>query len=360
MKNNTMLFVTGSLSSGGLEKIVANLANFYARKKIKVVIVCLLSDGSDLFQKIDVSIEVRYFCKDKKRKKIKILNTIAWIRYLKKLFKSYSPSIVVAMSLKIASLCSLAKRDKAMRLVMREMSDPKSKARSPLSNRICFLLCKNKVDGVIFQTEWEKSCYPLYLKKKGVVVPNPVSVNGIIRDGTNDSIVTLGRIDNFAKRHDLLIKAFSMICDDYQNIILEFYGEGPDLNKNIDLCKKLGIEKKVIFHKPVLNVLECIRNSKCFVLCSDFEGLSNALIESVLIGIPSISTNWNGVDDIIENNVSGIIIEKNSVDQLSQALRLVLDNDEFAENLSKNGQKLSDKFNPDCVFETYRKMIEGV
>lgn len=360
MKNNTIVFVTGSLSSGGLEKIVANLANFYASKKTKVVIVCLLSDGSDTFQKIDPSIEVNYFYSNKKKKRIKMFNTISWVKYLKSIFEYYSPSIVVAMSLKIASLCSMAKRDKKIRLVMREMSDPKSKARSSLSNHICFIICKHKVNGVIFQTEWEQSCYPRYLRNKGIVIPNPVSVSGVTRDGINNSIVSMGRIDNFTKRHDLLIKAFSMICNDYKNIILEFYGEGPDLNNNIILCKELGIENRVVFHKPVLNVLDCIRNSKCFVLCSDFEGLSNALIESVLIGIPSISTNWNGVEDIIKNNVSGIIIDRNNEVQLVQALKRVLDDDVLAEQLSKNGQKLIDKFDPDYVYKSYRKVIEGV
>lgn len=356
-KKNKYMIVTGSLGMGGLEKIVTNLANLLSKQGNDVSIVCLF-DANDPYFPLEKNIKVFSF-NGKNNRLSKILNIRKWISFLKKIFREEQPTNVLAMTLKISGLCSLAKKKNQFRLVLREITDPKSKKRSRFFDTFLFHICRNKVDALIFQTEWEKSCYPKYLRNKGFVVPNPAVVNVEKSTNRKKEIVTMGRIVNETKRHDILIEAFSIFSkknDDYKLII---YGKGPDLEKNIKLAKKLGVEDKVLFPGPKENILVQIRDASCFVLTSEYEGMSNALIEALLIGVPCITTDWNGAGEIITNEVNGLVVEKNNPTALADAINKIVSNPELMEKFADNGVKERDKYKFENTYLKYIKILKG-
>ena len=180
--NKTILIVTGGLGSGGLERITTNIANIYASKGWVVIISCLLDETGTSFYHLDESIQLSFYYQSKYyvKKNRHFSKIVKWIKYLKSLKKQFNPDVVLAMTLRICSLCILSLKTNNNRIVLREISDPKSKARSKVSNFINFIIC-SRVSSVIFQTNWEKECYPKYLQKKGYVIPNPISVSCVVR-----------------------------------------------------------------------------------------------------------------------------------------------------------------------------------
>ena len=66
------------------------------------------------------------------------------------------------------------------------------------------------------------------------------------------------------------------------------------------------------------------------------KGLSNTLLEAMSNGIPSISSNWPGISNIISNNENGIIVPLKDIDILSEKMLELYNNEELRNQLSKN------------------------
>lgn len=355
MSNKRIVIVTTTLEAGGLEKMVSCIGNYYSDKRWDVTIVCLMNETKEVFYELN-NIDVLFFNYNSKFSNIRY--TPKWIKYLRSVFVDKKPDIVLAMTLKIAALCSVAKKREPFRLVMREISDPKSKSRSRLFDLLLFRLCK-KIDGIIFQTKWEKKCYPKYLQKKGEVIPNPCEVQELERTISDERIVTMGRLLNEQKRHDVLIKAFDLLKEKRPNSSLEIYGDGPDLKYDKELVEKLGLTNRVSFVNAVKDVHSRIINAGCFVLTSDYEGLSNALLEALLLGIPCISTNWPGVEDVLTDGVNGYLVKRDNPAELSEKILLLLGNSDTAQSFSLNAKSQKKVYSYKSILSKYARVIEG-
>lgn len=352
------MIVTGSLGAGGIEKVTSRIANYYLDKNYEVVICCLLGGKDKVFIPLDSKIKVIFF-ESQAKCKSKLLLAFKWVPFLKKLFSSERPDFVLAMTLKIGALCSLAKGKKKIRITFRETSDPKSKVRNRCLDKILSFLCK-RIDGVIFQTEWEKSCYPKYIQKKGCVIPNPVSVDTYWQENSESKkIVTMGRLTNLQKRHDILIEAFSIFLKNNPNYTLTIYGGGEDKEKDEELIAKLKLKDSIFLAGPRKNVHSQIVDATMFILTSDYEGLSNALAEALLMGIPCISSDWPGCAEIISHGENGFLYKRQDKVELAKLMGEIANNKDLRNTFSLNSKKLKERFDPGATLSRYAEVIEG-
>lgn len=87
--------------------------------------------------------------------------------------------------------------------------------------------------------------------------------------------------------------------------------------------------------KPEPNIHSRIINYRCFALTSDFEGMSNALLECYSLGIPCVSSDWPGVEDVVTKDVDGLIYKRQNAEDLALQLTRIADSDELCKNLTK-------------------------
>lgn len=354
-----IVVVTGSLGAGGIEKVTSRIADHYIGKGYEVSICCLLQMEEKAFVPLRKEVKVFYFNSAKGLERPKIFISGEWIKFLKKVFEEQKPDYVLAMTLKIGALCSIARRNMPIRLSFRETSDPHSKVRNRTFDRLLCLVCR-KIDGIIFQTRWEKQCYPKYMQKKGKVIPNPVSVD--VTWGKNSiekRIVSLGRLTNIQKRHDILIQAFGLFLKNNPGYELLIYGNGEDKKEDEKLIQSLGIESFVKIIDAKQNIHSLITNVSMFVITSDFEGLSNSLVEAMLMGIPCISSDWPGSEDVITHNVNGYIYTRQNISELAFYMDKLANDDEKKGEFSIRAQSLKNHYDPKIVMKEYSKIIEG-
>jgi glycosyltransferase involved in cell wall biosynthesis len=359
---NNLLIITGNMGSGGLERVTANVANEYAKMGWNVKILSLLDPKQKVFVSLHNNVELSFFDGFYKKrfptKLGKIFLTKKWISFIKKEIGLFKPDNVLCMTLKICALtCIACKRKKDVRIVMREISDPKSKDRSQFENMLCFRICK-RVDHIIFQTNWEKSCYPKYLRDKGSVVPNPAEVKTVAVSPLN-KIVTMGRLCISQKSQDVLLDAFSIFIKSRPSFTLEIYGEGPDKQKIENMIIEKGLEKNAFLKGAVKTVHESIKDAMIFVLPSEYEGLSNALIESMIMGLPCISSDWHGVEDLIEHKQNGLLFQRGDFKQLASEMLLLSEDFVLRKTLIENSAPLKERLSFANIFPLYRRAIEG-
>ena len=102
-----------------------------------------------------------------------------------------------------------------------------------------------------------------------------------------------------------------------------------------ELINKCELNDRVVMLGSVDDVGALYRKAKIYVISSLQEGMPNALLEAMSNGIPSISSNWPGVSNIISNNENGMIVPLKDIDALSEMMLELYNNEELRHQLSK-------------------------
>ena len=150
-------------------------------------------------------------------------------------------------------------------------------------------------------------------------------------------IVNVGRLSK-QKNHTLLINAFKDIVEKYPEYKLVIWGEGKEREALTEYIKNKGLSEQVSFPGNTSNVIAEIYDNALFVLSSDFEGMPNALLEAMALGLPCISTKCpcGGPEDIITDHHDGILVPVNDKAALVHAMDEIISDPAIASKLSHN------------------------
>ena len=120
------------------------------------------------------------------------------------------------------------------------------------------------------------------------------------------------------KRFDLAIEILGFLGSDYELVIL---GDGPLKNNNIDFAKRKNLDDKVVFVPFQMNPFPLISSGDYYLITSEFEGLPNAALEALGLGLPVFGFNTSGgLPDYIDKN-NGCLVDFGDVNGLAQAIR---------------------------------------
>ena len=222
-------------------------------------------------------------------------------------------------------------------------------------------------DGAVFQLPKVAEYYK-NIKGKTAIIPNPVKkVKCEVKKtfvNRDDVIVSVGRIDLFQKRQDVLVKAFALFHQKYPSFNLIIYGDGneTDTLKLNTLIKELQVEKSVILAGAVDNSIEKILKAKIFVLSSDFEGIPNALIEAMAVGLPCISTDCRpgGARLLIEDGKNGVLVQAGDYWGLADKMEYLVENPNLADDIAERAKVISEKFSESKILKLWVGFLQGL
>lgn len=361
----TIALYISSMRKGGAERVVANLAQYFDEKGYHVVLVTT--------HKAEIEYEI-----PEKVKRIlsepdecelqsgRIRNFWARFRKLRRIWKEEKPDVIVSFIGKNNMMAILTSLGRGIPVAVSVRGEPGEE----YYNGMLRFLARNLfrlADGVILQTKRCMDFFPRGVRKKAIILKNPVNpvfFREPYRGEREKTIVAVGRVDE-NKNHEMLIRAFAGIAEEFPDYRLIIYGDGDKRQDLIELTKELKLEERISLPGNIDNVADAIYKTRVFVLSSNTEGMPNTLIEAMILGLTVVSTDCpcGGPAELITHGVNGLLSPVRDEKSMKENLQYVLNNLHKADSMANEAAKTSDIYDVNKVYlewENYiNKMIAG-
>ncbi len=362
-------FLIGSLGGGGAERVTVALGDYFCRKGYKVYFIVFSRVNNNY--EINSDIKLEYLPENTGDKKSIFLR----IKELKRILKSQNPDYVFSLGLGYQYLL-IGNLLNKYKFILSERNAPQyfykwyekylSERNAPQYfykwyEKYCVKYCYKKAYKVVFQTKEAQEYFGEKIYKKSKVVANPITnflpepFSGI-RD---KKIVAVSRLSQ-QKNIFMLFRAFKKVLERYPEYILEIYGKGEQKLELEEYAKKLKIYEKVFFKGQKSNVHNYIVNATMFVSSSDFEGMSNSMLEAMAIGLPVVCTDCpiGGAKMVIKNGVNGLLTPIKDEQKFAEAMIYLLENPKLAENMGRKASELRHELSPEKIAKQWEELLE--
>lgn len=399
MSNKKVLMVMPGMKGGGAERVASLLLNEFYKNNIQCEFLLTSSTrdeiiSPDLNKKIPVTVlkELLSVEKNKTFSRVKqIVSTLLCkpfeilkrpvpvmfskfsfsvqygeqIKALRNKFKEEPEATIITFLQPSIPMVMLASRGLPNKVIFSERGDP----RRLMKHRYGYGFIKKyytRADVAVFQTNDAKKTYPMEIAEKGIVISNPIKAD--LPDsyyGEREKVVTTFCRVSRQKNLPDLVKAFFLVHKDFSDYRLKIIGspQNEDDKKVYEdlkgLIKDLDLTDFVDFMPFSENVHKDVIKDAVYVNSSDYEGMSNAMLEAMAIGMPVVCTDCpiGGASTIIRNDFNGILVPVNDSEKLADAIKKVIGNKVFSAELSENASAIRDELSLENIAHRWMELL---
>lgn len=356
-----VLFIS-SLQKGGSERVMVNLAEYFYQRQYEVVLVTQYKQSVEY----DINPNIKRVYSEPDESLLqgnRIHNFRVRFRTLRNIWKTEKPDVILSFLGKNNLMAIATSRFLPVKIAVSVRGEPTMEYEGKLMQRMAKIMF-HLADGIVLQTRQAKDFFPKGVRKKSVIMMNPLNPAFIGRRYTGEKtneIVAAGRMD-VNKNHMMLFHAFSKIADEFPYMKLVIYGEGECRQEIEAIAKEKGLQERVIMPGNVNNLADRICSAKIFALTSNTEGMPNSIMEAMALGIPVVSTDCpcGGPAELITPEENGLLVPVGDAFALSDAFRRILIDQEFADKLGENAYQSSKAFLPEKVNADWERFLTGL
>ncbi len=353
----TILFLTPTISYSGAEKVrnwLAKQIHFAGH----CVIYAMPKDCPQLFEEMK-SLGLDEFAEpmwiDYRQK---FLRPLRYIRTLYSQIKARNVDLFVVFGGSLFD--QIAARRAGAKVLLSERWNPASRNWfSQIIKRIEY----KTTDGCVFQTPEAASWYGGKAEQGSVVIPNPIIDNlGEPQfDNLRKEVVTVGRL-SAEKNQEMLLCAFAEFHKTHTDYTLTIYGDGPLKEFLQTKAKSLQIADSVSIVSGKRNISEVLKGASLFVLPSNTEGMPNALIEAMSMGVLSIATDCPiyGARMLVKHAENAYLAPVNDARALANLMSLVLDDEQKADSVRHEAVKIRETLDGEKIFARWTDYMSSL
>ena len=359
MKKRHIAFYIGSLHKGGAERVFVNLAEYFYEQGYQVTIVTQYQYENEYTYSEGIVRILSDLTPWEEGNRLS--NILRRHRKLRRIWKIQKPDLVLSCIGKnnfMAILTTLFLKTKVVVSVVGEPTEEYYTGVMRFLAKTLFLLA----DGIVLQTKEASRFFPVKIRNKAVILKNslnPAFIKERFEGDREKVIVSVGRLDA-NKNQALLLRAFLAIAEEYPDYRVILYGEGEERAKLEQIVKEAGLRSRIGLPGVTTDVVKAIYKASVFVLTSNTEGMPNALIEAMALGLPVISTDCpcGGPKDLIQQKENGILIPVHDEKALQVALRFLLDNPEHAQEMGRKAATIQKELDPAVTNQAWENYFE--
>lgn len=337
-----ILFYINTLGRGGAERAICNTASYFAEH------------GWDTILLTSFRVEHEYIYSDKIHRmsiednqiiQSRLKRNLSRIRAIRELCRCEKVDVAVSFMQEANFRIVSALAGMHIKTIISVRNDPKEEYKGIIGRMVGkgLLPC---ADGAVFQTQEAKAWFPKKLQSKGKVIYNVVDekfYNTRYIGGMD--IVSCGRSVP-QKNQALLIRAFQKIIGRFPHLHLCIYGPERTDTRLADLIEGLHLQKKVFLMGSREDIPAVLSRAKIFILSSDYEGMPNALMEAMAVGVPSISTDCpcGGPRELFGEDLAEMLVPVGDEDALATKMEELLINEKKRIEIGIKMRKRAEKF----------------
>lgn len=347
------VFVINTITIGGAERVISIITKKLVEKGHDVELFIYQHGKTEYL--IDKRVKIKFLDDEMVNSNYSIVRILRRVKILRNYIKSSEANYVIPFLPIIVIETFFATCFTGKKFIATIRANPRLSPNQAIKRYMRnFVVALSSAIWV--QTRSQFMYFPEIIRKKIFILPNPVeeAILNLRIENKEELVnfVTVGRLTK-AKNHILLINAFHKVYLTHPNIRLLIYGDGElkdVLDKHITNINLKGI---IMCKGRTNSVGEALISSDIFVLSSNQEGMPNALMEAMAVGLPCISTDCqSGPSDLIENGVNGLLVPVNDVDKLAEAMLYMINNKKRAQDMGRNSSNfIRSHFVPDDIVD---------
>lgn len=341
----------------GAQRVMSNLASYFSQRYEVLLVNDFIADDSKSSYYIPKQIR-RVYLRDKLEGN-PVLKNIVRVSALRKLIKKEKPDVVLSFLGKPNKRMLIATIGLKCKKVVSVRNLPSHEYGSSAIQHWIAKCMFFMADAVVFQTEEAANYFQPSVIKKSTIIYNPVGKQFYETERKTDKrdVITVGRFEA-QKNHRLLIDAWAKIEKEFPQDRLIIYGEGPLRVEYEQQIRNYGLTNRVLLPGVISDVSNRLAGAKLFVLSSDFEGMPNALMEAMAVGVPCVSTDCpsGGPKALMRDNIDGMLVPCNDIDSLAVAMKKLL----MADNCESYGESARNRaliFREDVVYKQWDEFL---
>lgn len=358
-------FVTATLTSGGSERVMSIVANKMQERGYEVEIICL--NDQIVFYPINEGIKITHVEVEAGTKTLP--KKLWWFR---KHIQNTQPDVVIAFMVSVYTVTLLALMGIDIPVISSVRNDP---AYSNIRKKITRKLLLPRSAHVVVQTQQIKKFFNKGIQKMTSVIYNPVNEKvfetSYYNDDDNDNlglkikderlnrIISVGRLYP-QKDQKTMIEAFAKVSEQHPDWQLVIYGEGPERKALELLVERLKVKDKVCLPGRSENIIDELNKSKIFCLSSVYEGMSNALVEAICVGLPIVTTKVSGTEELINNGENGFIVNIGDKESMAKALTKIIEDENLQNQFAEKNKAQAIKFETNTIVNQWEDLVNSV
>ncbi|MBN2374466.1 glycosyltransferase family 4 protein [bacterium] len=395
MALSSLTFVISSISSGGAERVLSLIANYWAEMGRKITILTFDDGREPPFFSLHPSIGHRFLglASASSNPVQGIIRNIKRIFVLRHAIKEISPQLVISFIDQTNILTLIATTGLRLPVIVSERTDPYFHSIGRAWS-ILRILVYTRARCLVVQSGRALEYFPAFIRRKTMVIPNPViccpeksetptnlrftkrdenTQRGFSSEKTSEEnqkedesrkgkvIVGIGRLSH-EKGFDMLLRAFRRISEFYPDWSLRIFGEGPMRISLGSLRDRLGLSGRVSFPGRTIAPDKELKKADIFVMPSRYEGFPNALCEAMACGLAVVSFDCpGGPKEIIRNGVDGILVLQGDITALAAAIESLINNEKERKRLGQNARReIIGRFGIEKVMPQWEDLLERV
>lgn len=351
-----VVIVLSSLLPGGAERVSLDIARrlLETGAEVHLFVAKITRDCSAIYEVPEGAI-VHHLHRGADNK---IIRAVGNAILLKKTITNVAPDWIISLGAQYRLLYSSGVMDSCKVLLSERNYPPAFYSRHTYKlARRCYV----KAAKVVFQTKDAYIFFPELQPSQIEIIPNAANTSGVIWQGFDSRhIAFVGRLSS-QKNPSMLLEAFALFRSNHEDYVLDIYGDG-ELRSELELqVESMQLTGSVVFHGYSNNVQRDISSALMYVSTSDYEGISNSMLEALSMGMPCVCTDCDGGGArlAIRSGEDGLLVPRGDARAAADGMARIADDPAFAKSLGDAARKSSSRFDPNLIYRRWLDVLEA-